>query len=748
MTKLKTYSFWLFKGSALFCLLNSLPVTAQIIPDTSLPVNSNVTSQGNTSIITGGTQARSNLFHSFEQFSIPTGGTAYFNNALNIQNIISRVTGSSVSNIDGLIRANGSANLFLLNPNGIIFGSNATLNIGGSFLASTASKMKFADSSEFNADTFQSTPLLTVSVPVGLGFGSKPGSIQVQGDGRGTRQTSALIDTSVGLQVQPERTLALIGGEVTLEGGTLKTAGGRIELGSVAGLSEVSLTPTSKGLALGYEGIQNFQDIQLSQQASVDASGVGGGDVQVQGRQVKLINGSQIENSTLGSEPGGNLGVRAKESLEIFGTVVVGKNFIPSGLSTFVYPTATGTGGSLTIDTQKLVLSQGGIISTATLGRNAGGTLNIKASDSVEVVGALIAGQPSGGIATSVAPTGTGSAGNLYLETPKLVLHDGGRISTTAIGKGIPGNLFIKAESVELSGTLNGIPTLLSAQARDIANGGNLEVNTENLSILNGARISSSNLGTGSAGGIKIRTHSMHLQNNSSVVATTRSGNGGNIELQVKNSLALLHNSLISTNAGITQGIGNGGNINIDTSLLTLAQGSKITADAIAGNGGNIQIATQGLFQPQDRSITASSQLGINGTITINTLTNNFSRAAVSLPTNVVDVTGLVAQTCAGRGDSVGEGSSFVVTGGGLPPRPTDPLKVSAVIVDANDTDVKQVEAETHWATLNSKKAVLNPIPQEAQSLIVNSQGQFILTAQPNINPNTIDSNSATCYAP
>jgi filamentous hemagglutinin family protein len=662
---------WQFKISTLFCLVPCLPTVAQIIPDATLPVNSIVTPQGSTSLIEGGSRAGNNLFHSFTQFSVPTGETAFFNNALDIQNIFSRVTGGTVSNIDGILQTTGTANLFLLNPNGIIFGANASLNIGGSFIASTASSVNFADGSELGTTNTQTPPMLTVSVPVGLGFGSTPGQIRVQGNGQGIRQTPDLIDNTTGLRVQPNQTLALVGGDLVLEGATLKTAGGRIELGSVTAPGLVSLTPTSKGFSLGYEGVPAYGNIQLSQQTAVDASGEGGGDIQLWGSQIKLSDGSQIEASTLGSEPGGTLSVNASESVEVIGTSSDG--FFLGALLTLVYPETTGAGGNLNITTGRLSVRDGGQISTATLGVGPAGKLEVKASELVEVIGSTTIAEGQFPSALSTISRGledTATGGNLTIETGRLSVRDGAQISAATSGPAPAGKLEVKAsELVEVIGsTADGqFLSTLSTTSNGLektATGGNLTIETGRLIVRDGAQISSETLGaapagklevkaselvevigstadgqfpsilstisygpedTATGGNLTIETGRLIVRDGAQIAtATFAAAPAGSLDVKASESVELIG---ISADGFINSGLfasvqegaaGAGGNLTIETGRLIVRDGALVTASTFgSGAGGNITINSRTALNANNGKISASATQSGGGKIAI-----------------------------------------------------------------------------------------------------------------------------------
>ena len=214
--------------------LSANAVNAQITPDGSLPTQ--VDTQGNVTKITGGERAGDNLFHSFRDFSVRTGNEAFFNNALSIENILSRITGGNTSSIDGLIRANGTANLFLINPAGIMFGENARLSIGGSFFGSTATGINFEDGTEFTSNS--GTPTLTINAPVGLNLRDATGNISTRGN------------------LQSDRSLTLSGRDVSLQGQLLAVENLTLEASNTITARDSSDAPfvASAGRDLSFQG--------------------------------------------------------------------------------------------------------------------------------------------------------------------------------------------------------------------------------------------------------------------------------------------------------------------------------------------------------------------------------------------------------------------------------------------------------------------------------------------------------------
>ncbi|BAY29253.1 filamentous hemagglutinin outer membrane protein [Nostoc carneum NIES-2107] len=769
---------------------------AQITPDETLGaersvITPNVNIKGATADqIEGGAIRGSNLFHSFSEFNIQDGQRVYFANPGGINNILSRVTGNNPSNILGTLGVNGSANLFLINPNGIIFGQNARLDLGGSFVGSTANAIKFGDSTKFSATASQTKPLLTITAPIGLQFAGNTGSIQVQGDGQGQRSTSELIDTNTALRVQPNQTLALVGGNLTLEGGTLKTGGGRIELGSVAGSGIVSLTSIDSGFALGYSDVPTFGDIQLSGGAVVDASGAGGGDIQVQGRRLTLRDGSQIEASTLGAGAGGTLNVTTSESIELIGATPDGESF--SALFTKVYQGATGAGGNLTVKTEQLsfrdglistsveegaignggnltvetgqlIVRDGGQIQANTFGEGNAGNLTVSAREFVELLGRTADDQFSSALLTSSEDGATGDGGNLTVETGRLILRDGSQIGAGTLGNGNGGSLKVLArESVELIGDFSGLFTSVNPNA--LGNGGDLTVETGRLILRDRALISSATNGEGNAGNLKVSAReSVELMGDFSGLLTSvnpgATGNGGNLTVETKQLI-------VRDGARILTGMfgeGEAGSLTVSARSVELDNQASINTIATTGNGGNITLQLQDLLllrRNSQISATAGTaqQNGNGGNITINA-PKGFIVAA---PNENSDIT---ANAFQGSGGKVNINAAGIF---GIQPRSrqelegllqtTDPTKLDSNQLPTNDiTAISQTnpllngEINLNTPDTDPSKGVeelpLNIVDVSGlinQNLCVAAQGsEFIMTGRGGLPPSPYDTISA-----
>jgi filamentous hemagglutinin family protein len=550
-------------------------VLAQIVPDNTLGAEGSVVTpdvingiQGDR--IYGGAPRGANLFHSFQEFNVGEGRRAYFDNPTGIENILTRVTGGNASNILGRLGVLGEANLFLLNPNGILFGPNASLDVQGSFLATTANAIQFDNGEVFSASTPSAAPILAIN-PSAFLFNQVPARAI-------TNRSTA------GLRVPAGQTLGLIGGDVRLEGGRLTAAGGRIELGSVAGVGQVSLTQTGNRFVLGYDSVSGFGNISLLNRAFVDASGEGGGDVQIRGARLEMREGSNISANTLGAENGGQLTITATERIEVSN----------SDITALVYFDAAGDGGNVTLETAQLSVNQGGQISVSTFGAGNAGELNLNASEIELIGGNPIKGNPSSLFAF---------------------------VRLGAIGNG--GNINITAGSVSVTGGA----LILARNAGGQGNAGSVTINATDTVTIAGfegygdATVGSdvTGRGTGNGNDVNITARSVFIKDEAIVTASIISGTGGNgnpaqagdVNITASDTVSV-SNSAVLSEIG-SSSVGKGGIIKIDAPNVVLENGASLNTiirPGGKGSGGDIDITTGSL------SVTGGSQLftGTNGT--------------------------------------------------------------------------------------------------------------------------------------
>ncbi|MEG4965858.1 S-layer family protein [Microcoleus sp. B6-A1] len=655
-----------------FLLLCPFPAVAQIIPDSSLGAESSrtVTDTINnlpSDRIEGGATRGVNLFHSLREFNIREGRGAYFANPSGIANIFTRVTGGNPSNILGTLGVLGNSNLFLINPKGIVFGPNARLDLRGSFIGSTGSGVLFDNGFEFSAANSNAVPLLAINIPVGLRFRENPGTIVNSSQAIGPTPTlpplpvEIPVSNKLGLAVDPGQTLALIGGDIQLPGGNLTAYTGQILLGSVKSPGLVQFEPTALGLNLNYGNIQNFGNIEMNG-AFINTSGLGGGKIDITGGNVtvsssgiysltlgnidgrsidinaqnlRVDKGSQILTATLGDGKGNNLNIHATDSVEMSGLGIEGyqrfySQYLPSGTFNPFDPqivlsagtAGSGAAGEINIDTGRLLLRDGVLGGTVTFSPGNAGNLNIRANTVELVSSALSSGTNRGSI---------GSGGSITVEAQRLIMRGGSNLVTISRSDGASGNIAIKtSESVELSGSLPGstAQTILGTNSFD-GNGkaGDITIDTKRLTVSDGASIT---LSTGSIIG--------------ETVFSTSGGPGGNLTIRASESIEVSGVSGVLGDAGFapsslgTQSTSSarGGDIRLSTPMLTVKNGGIISAASLsAADAGDIKInADRTEVQGSGNSGLFSSRIEASAGRALNFVNPNATANAGSLNLN------------------------------------------------------------------------------------------------------------------
>ncbi|MEG3851070.1 filamentous hemagglutinin N-terminal domain-containing protein [Microcoleus sp. herbarium19] len=611
-----------------FLLLFPTATLAQIVPDRTLGTeNSRTVSDTINNLpsdrIEGGATRGPYLFHSFREFNVGEGRGAYFANPNGIANIFTRITGGNPSNILGTLGVQGNANLFLINPKGIVFGPNARLDLRGSFIGSSADSIIFNNSFEFSSTNPQTVPLLAINIPVGLRFRDNPGTIVNTSQATGPTPTlpplplEIPVSNKLGLAVDPGQTLALIGGDIQLQGGNLTAYTGQILLGSVKSPGLVQFEPTALGLNLNYGNIQNFGNIEMNG-ALINTSGLGGGKIDITGSNVtvsssgiygltlgnidgrsidinaqnlRVDKGSQIITATLGDGKGNDLNIRATDSVEMIGVGIEGyqqfySEYLASGSFNPFDPqivlnaatSGSGATGDIKIEAGRLLLRDGVVGGTATLGAGNAGNLNIRANTFEMMGSAMNNGTTKGS---------SGSGGNITVDAQRLIMRDGSNLVTITRSDGASGNIAIKTqESVELSGSLVGSTarTLLGTSSFD-GNGkaGDITIDTKRVIVFDGAAIT---LSTGTIVGAN--------------VFSTTGGPAGTLTIRASESIEVSGVSGVSAgNSGFTPSVfgtqttssGIGGDIRISTPRLTVRNGGIITAASLgAADAGDITI--------------------------------------------------------------------------------------------------------------------------------------------------------------
>ena len=568
---------------------------AQITPDATLGaegsvVTPNVNIRGfPTDRIDGGATRGTNLFHSFQEFNVGNGQRVYFANPTGIENILTRITGNKLSNILGTLGVDGGANLFLLNPNGIIFGSNSQLDIASSFVASTANSVVFDNGFVFSANNPEAPPLLSIKVPLGVQYGSNQATATIVNTGNLTvGQNLTLNAGNLDLQGQLQA-----GKDLTLQAqDTVKirdnattpfaaSAGGRLLVQGNQRVDIFALNHPNSGLSSGGDMV-----LRSGNTVGGDAHYWSGGNFRIEqldgslgnlespNDPIILANG----NVTLGNYRGASLHILAGGSVSLDNIEIISPDSItntinPENPDPFLASLARfklSDGTDITIDGRTPTVDiRSGIDWT----RFPGGVPQLPT-----IIGGAIIPQPIFGGATSADIT---VARNIRIsQSNGLVL-----LTNQYQPNSLPGKIqvrIIRTDDAIGGFSGNSSPVIIDSR-------GDIEISRAGL-----IRTSSA---TGNAGNISLIGNGSFFVTNGGLSTRTQGlGNAGNVNIKVRGAVSLADSSFILTFAGSNTG-GNSGNINIQSSSLSLTNGSQLQTSVNQGGrgkAGNVDINVLG----------------------------------------------------------------------------------------------------------------------------------------------------------
>jgi filamentous hemagglutinin family protein len=574
-------------------LIISLSVPAQITTDGSLGPQLNLPGPDYQIGPNLGQPRGGNLFHSFQDFNLQSWESATFSGPNHIQNVISRVTGGNPSNIDGLFRSTiPGADVYFLNPYGIMFGPNAQLDVQGSFHASTADYLRLGKNGRFDA-LHPNDSLLTVAPVEAFGFlDNMVASILVVGDGQEINQ-SDWNGKPTGLNVQNDQTLSLIGGHIEIsEGnyvsntsmfafspfkptGSLGAPGGRINLASVASQGEIILSSSD----LDISQFNQLGDIRISTKSLIDVSGNTLGQLFIRGKRLFVHDNSFIQAEMFeGGEP-----ILAEDKQNPISIDIKVQDLSLLDASRIFNTTRSiANAGDISIQADKIALTNRSRLGSNTLSTGNAGNVLIQ-SHHISI--------SNGGIFS--VSSSKGNSGHISIQTNDLIMKDRGRIGTDTISTG---------------------------------RGGNVSIQTNNIALEEGGRISSATLGDGNAGQI-------HIHANDQIVIT-------GVRKQTDIALGGFASGIISSTEPAFSGGemdhtvgGSGGNILLEGKELILAQGGLIASSSIASEGkksgpaGNITLHISGTIKLSGINPSGENSDGLGSGIYANAKGDNSGKA-------------------------------------------------------------------------------------------------------------------------